>query len=155
MSWWKRSLPGDIIHFPGKQEVDYYLYTPGLHGLKAVEFFKKGKIPGMLCGDRLILPPKTFCPDDTMTEGQIVEVEGPFIAALVTVIHEDFYGNKLEEPQVLGLITAQGAIGGYIGVIKAAPDSVYPGVRVKPVFKPEEERTGTIMDIEYWIPVED
>ncbi len=154
MAWWKRALPGDLIHFPGKQEVDYYIYTPGLHGVKAAELLKQGKIPGMLCGDQLILPPKTFCPNENLTEGEVVEVSGPFIAVLVTIIWEDFYGNKLEEPQILGLITAQGAVGGYIGIIKANPDSVYPGMRVKPVFKPKEERTGAITDIEYWEPEE-
>ncbi len=155
MSWWKRALPGDLVHFPGSQEVDHYLYTPGLHGLKAAELLKAGKVPGMLCGDQLILPPKTFCPDERLSEGEVVEVEGPFIAALVTVIREDFYGRKLEEPQVLAFITAQGAIGGYIGVVKASPGDVYPGMRVRPVFRPEEERTGAITDIAFWEPVAD
>ncbi len=152
VSWDKRVLPGDIIHYPGKQEADYYLYPPGIHGKEAAELLKKGKVPGMLCGDQLFLPPKTFCPDEEMSEGTVVEVEGPFLAALVTVIYEDFYGRSLEEPQVLGLITVPGAVGGYLGVIKADPEMVFPGMRVKPIFKKEEERTGAITDILYWVP---
>lgn len=155
MSWDKRALPGDIIHYPGKQEPDYYLYPPGIHGLEAVEILRKGKIPGMLCGDQLLLPPKTFCPDEEMSRGEVVELEGPYTITLATVIHRDFYGRKLEEPQVLALITVPGAIGGYLGVVKADPDTVYPGMRVKPVFKPPEERTGAITDILYWEPVHD
>ncbi|MCE4601129.1 MAG: Zn-ribbon domain-containing OB-fold protein [Desulfurococcales archaeon] len=155
MSWDKRALPGDVIHYPGKQETEYYLYTPGIHGREMAEFLKRGKVPGMLCGDQLLLPPKTFCPDAELSKGDVIEVTGPFTVALVTVVYEDFYGNKLEEPQVLGLITVPGAVGGYLGVINADPDSVYPGMKVRPVFKKEEERTGAITDIMYWEPVED
>ncbi len=153
MSWDKRSLPGDIIHYPGKQEVEYYLYTPGIHGLEMAKLLKEGKVPAMNCGGQLFMPPKTYCPDPMMSKGTVEAVDGPFIVALVTVIYEDFDGNPLEEPQVLGLITVPGAVGGYLGVIKADPEDVYPGMRVRPVFKPAEERTGAITDIAYWEPV--
>ncbi len=152
MSWDKRSLPGDVVHFPGRQEVEYYLYTPGIHGLEAARLLREGRVPGMRCPDgRLVLPPKTYCPD-TLEEGEVVEVEGPFILALYTVVREDFYGRRLEEPQIVGFITVPGAEGGYIGVVKADPDELAPGVRVRPVFRPPEERTGAFTDIAYWEP---
>jgi len=153
VSWWKRGDPNGVVHFPGKMEVDY-VYTPGLHGLEAAEIFKKGKVPAMLCGEQLFMPPKTFCPDDEMSRGEVIEVEGPFIAALVTVIYKDVYGDDLEEPDIIAFITVPGAAGGYIGRIKALPEEVYPGMEVRPVFKPEEERTGAITDILYWEPAE-
>lgn len=155
MSWWKRGDPEGVVHFPGKMEVEYYLYTPGIHGLEAAELLKKGKVPGMLCGDQVFIPPKTFCPDEEMSKGEVIELEGPFIAALVTVIYKDLYGNDLEEPQVLGLITVPGAVGGILGRIRVDPDDAYPGMEVKPVFREEKERTGSFSDILYWEPVED
>ena len=34
------------------------------------------------------------------------------------------------------------------------PEKVYIGMRVKAVWKPEEEREGAITDIKYWKPIE-
>jgi len=153
VSWDKRAFPGDYVHYPGKMEVEYYLYTPGLHGAKAAELLKQGRVPGMLCPDgRVFMPPKTFCPD-TLEEGEVVEVEGPFTLTLYTVVRESPAGEPLDEPVILGFITSPGVIGGYFGVVKADPDAVAPGIVVKPVFKPEAERRGGFDDIAYWEPV--
>ena len=150
MSWDKRALPGDVVHYPGRQEVEYYLYTPGKHGERIAEILKKGKVPALRCPDgTLILPPKTFCPE-TLEEGEVVEAEGPFILALYTIVYEDGYGRRLEEPVVIGFITMPGARGGLLGRVKAPLDALQPGIPVKPVFR--EEREGSLYDILYWEP---
>ncbi len=150
MSWDKRIFPGETLHYPGRMEVEYYLYTPGIHGLEAAKLLKEGKVPGMRCPDgRLFMPPKTFCPD-TLEEAEIVEVEGPFILSLYTVVRESLRGERLGESVVLGFITSPGVIGGYIGVVKGPEEKIRPGIVVRPVFRPEHERTGAFTDIAYW-----
>ncbi|MCE4625920.1 MAG: Zn-ribbon domain-containing OB-fold protein [Desulfurococcales archaeon] len=152
MSWWKPRRVEDVILYPGSQEVEEYVYTPGLHGLELAKALKEGKILGMKCGDKIIVPPLTFCPDHV--EGELVEITGKWRVTLYTVIYEDLEGNRLPEPEILALIRPDGATGGLIHRVKAEPDKIYPGMPVEPVFKPAEERTGSITDILYFTPKE-
>ncbi len=148
---WKRWRIEDVIHYPGSQEVEEYVYTPGLHGLEAAKAFKEGRILGMKCGDGVYVPPKTYCPDGR--EGELVEVKGPWRVVTYTIVYEDFYGNKLEEPQVLALIKPDDADhGGLIHIVKVDPERIHLGMEVKPHWKPPEKREGKITDIEYFEP---
>ena len=148
---WKAWRIGDVIHYPGSEEVEKYVYTPGLHGLEFAKALKEGRILGMKCPGGVHVPPKTYCPDGS--PGELVEVKGPWRIATFTVVYEDIYGNPLPEPQVLALIRPDDARrGGLIHIVKADPDTVYIGMEVKPHWKPPEQRTGHITDIEYFEP---
>ncbi len=149
MSWEKPRSVEDVILFPGSQEVKEYVYTPGIHGKEFATALKQGKILGMKCGEKKLVPPTTFCPD--FTQGELIEVNTEWKIIYYTKIYTDLYGNKLEKPAVLILIRPEGFEGGLIHYLK--PDAEPKiGLRVKPVFKPESERTGKIDDILYWEP---
>ena len=150
--WWKRAGPGFPIHYPGRMEVDEYNYTPGLHGVEFAKALKEGRILGMRCGNLTLVPPKTFCPD--FSEGELVEVKGPWRIEYYTVVHETIEGERLPEPVVVAVIKPDDADTGLIHVVKADPSKLRPGLRVRPVWKPPEERTGHITDIKYWEPEE-
>ncbi|MEB3760593.1 MAG: nucleic acid-binding protein [Desulfurococcales archaeon] len=149
MSWWKPRSHEDVIFYPGRQETEEYVYTPGIHGKQFAEALIKGKILGMKCGDKFIVPPTTFCPD--FSEGELVEVDTEWTVQYYTEVYRDLYGNQLEEPVVMILVQPLGWEGGLIHYLKPG---IKPeiGLRVRPVFKPEEERRGTIDDILYWEP---
>jgi hypothetical protein len=141
-----------IASFPGTMEVEKYLYTPGLHGLKFAEALKQGRILAGRCADGSIyVPPPTFCPDGS--EEELVDVtESEWIVDTYTVVYEDMYGNRLEEPQVVAVVRPAEARGGMIHYVKADPEAVYTGMRVKPVFAPEDKRRGLVTDIVYFEP---
>ena len=146
---WKRWRLEDVVHYPGKQEVEKYVYTPGIHGLELAKALKEGRILGMKCPDGVYVPPKTYCPDGS--PGELVEVHGPWRIVTYTIVHQDLYGNPLPEPEILALIIPDDADhGGLIHRVKA--DQVYIGMEVKPHWKPPEAREGKITDIEYFEP---
>ena len=150
MSWDKFWKASGVKHYPGKMEVEKYVYTPGIHGLEMAKALKEGRILGMRCGDTVYVPPRTFCPDGE--KGELVDVtEEEWIVATYTVVTRDMYGNPVE-PQVVALVRPIDAEGGLFHYVNADPDEVWIGMRVRPVFKPEEERKGLITDIEYFEP---
>ena len=150
--WWKRAHPGFPLHYPGRMEVEEYHYTPGRHGLEFAKALREGRILGMKCGDAVLVPPKTFCPDQG--EGQLVEVRGPWRIQHYTVIHETIEGERLGEPVIVAVIKPDDAANGLIHIVKADPSRVYPGMKVRPVWRPPEERRGLITDILYWEPAD-
>ncbi|MGC9071238.1 MAG: Zn-ribbon domain-containing OB-fold protein [Acidilobus sp.] len=151
MSWNKHGRLQDIVVWPEREEVDKYVYTPGIHGLELANALIDGKVLGMRCRDgRVYVPPKTLCPD--FQQGELVEVRGPWRVQHYTVIYEDLYGNRLEKPVVVALVKPDDADVGMIHVLNADPSSVKPGMSVRPVFKPKEQRKGNILDIIYFEP---
>jgi uncharacterized OB-fold protein len=149
---WKRWRIEDVIHYPGTQEVEKYVYTPGIHWLEAAKALREGGILGMKCPDGSVyVPPKTYCPDGS--PGELVEIQGPWRVLTFTVIYEDLYGEKLPEPQVIALVRPDDASGGgLVHILKADPSKIYIGMEVKPHWKPADKRTGHITDIEYFEP---
>lgn len=153
MSWDKTSRPHGVVEFPGRQEVGKYVYTPGLHGLEFAKALKEGRILVGECNGVIIVPPKTFCPDHS--EERLVEYDGDWEVVTYTIVYEDMYGNRLSEPQVIAVIRPLGSSGpGMIHYVKAEPGRLRPGLAVRPVFKPKEERKGLITDIAYFEPIE-
>jgi len=135
-----------IYRFPGRMEVERYIYTPGLHGLEAAKALKEeGRFLGTRCGDTIYYPPTTFCPD--FSEGELAEVKGPWRIAAYTVVRADLNLERLSRPVVIAWITPDDAVGGIIHYVDAKPEEVYVGMEVEPVLKPREERKGN--------PVED
>ncbi len=153
MSWEKRIRSQDLILYPGRQEVEKYVYTPGLHGKRFAEALREGKILVGKCGDTIVVPPKTYCPD--FSEEELVELpeDAEWEVVTYTVITRDMYGNRLEKPQVVAVLRPLGSDGpGMIHYVDVEPDKIYPGMSVKPVFRPKEERRGVITDILYFKP---
>ncbi len=152
MSLWRKSRVTDVVHLEGRMETEKYVYTPGLAGLKVAEALIEGKILGVKCGDELYIPAKTYCPDHS--EGELVEVKGPWVVKSYTIIYENMYGVKLDKPVVVALIGVEGAQGGLIHYVKVEPDKARIGLKVEPVFRPREERRGLITDIMFFKPIE-
>ena len=148
MSIWSKK--GKAIHYPGSMEVEKYVYTPGIHGLEFAKSLIEGKILGMKCNDTILVPPKTYCPDGSM--GTLVEVEDEWVVETYTVIYSDMEGRKLDKPVVIGLVRPLTGEGGIIHYIKIDPDKIEPGIIVKPVFRPKEQRRGVITDIAFFEP---
>ncbi|WP_243637250.1 Zn-ribbon domain-containing OB-fold protein [Aeropyrum pernix] len=146
---WSKN-PWNVYKFPGRMEVEKYVYTPGLHGLEFAKALKEGRIIGTKCGDTVYVPPTTFCPD--MSRGEVAEVLGPWYIESYTVVYESLDGKPLEKPVVIAVIAPEDAEGALVHYVDADPDEVYIGMPVEPVFKPPEERSGNILDILHFKP---
>ena len=60
---------------------------------------------------------------------------------------------RLEEPELPAVISIDGSDGGLLHKLgEVAPDVVRIGMAVEAVWRPEAERTGSILDIAYFRP---
>ena len=158
MSWDKVGTPTRLRHWYGDMEVESHIYTLGLAGER---FFKTLKDKGKLlasrcprCGD-LTVPARAFCEICFSETIEYVELDAEGIVDTYTAVSIDLNGKDLDKPIIVAFIRFPGARGGLVHRLgEIDPEKVHIGMRVRAVFKPKEERTGSINDIKYFMPVE-
>ncbi len=130
-------------------------YTFGLAGERFFRAIKdEGTILGSYCPDcdHTYVPATIFCErcldqlDDWMDVGTVGELH------TFTQVFAGMDGEDLAEPQLVGFI-AFGDGGIVHRIDEADADDLIIGMLMEAVFKPKAERTGSILDIEYFRPV--
>jgi uncharacterized OB-fold protein len=151
----RHSKTSDLTHWAGRIPVNY-VYTTG----KAGEKFFRGIINGQLlaaecssCG-MVYLPPRTYC------ERCFARLEGSYVKVLpqgrvhtFTICHKNVDGSRRSTPILMAMVKIDQTDGGlvhYLGGVK--PEEVYIGMSVEAVFKPKNQRKGSILDIKYFKP---
>lgn len=130
-------------------------YTYGLAGEKFFRALKEdGKILGTHCShcQRTYVPAAAFCErcfhelDDWIEIDPVGEVES------YTILSVDESGSPLKDPAIVAFIRFEdGGIIHHLAEIDIK--EIYFGMPVEAVFKPPEERQGSILDILYFKPV--
>jgi hypothetical protein len=145
-----------LRHWPGHMEADY-IYTLGLAGER---FFKEIKENGRIMGTRCkrcnltYVPPRIYCERCFEKLGEWIEVSPRGTVYTFTIAHIDINGSKLEQPTIYAVIKIHGANGGLVHKIgEVNPKDVKIGMQVEAVFKPKEEREGSINDIKHFKPI--
>lgn len=131
-------------------------YTAGLAGERFLRALKEGQIMGAKCPEceLIYLPPRIFCHRCFSPLQEWVEVGNQGAVETYTVLNVDLDGNPLEEPQIVALVNIDGTYGGLLHFLgKVELDELYIGLPVEAVFKPKEEREGSILDIKYFRPL--
>jgi len=136
----------------------YYLYTLGVAGER---FFREIKDNARILGTRcpecelVYVPPRIYCERCFGSLDEWVEVSARGEVHTYTVLYLDLDGLPLEEPLVIAMINLDGADGGLVHMLaEISPDEVEIGLEVEAVFKDKAQRTGSILDIEYFKPTE-
>jgi hypothetical protein len=149
MSFEKLNINKDVRHWLHTIEQGYR-YTAGPIGTKFLEGLRAGKLLAgecPVCG-RVMIPPKAFCQYDFAEIKDLVEIAPLGIVRSYTVVYEDSYGNRLPKPVIIGFIEFPGITGGLVHyLINVDPSNVRVGLKVKPVFRPANERRGSLIDI--------
>ena len=133
------------------------VYTVGIAGEKFLRAIKdQGAIMGAVCPtcDLTYLPPMMYCERCFAELEEWVEVGTKGTVYCYTILGVSLEEEPLEEPQILALIRMEGVHGGLVqrlGEVK--PEDVEIGMAVEAVFKPQKQREGSILDIEYFKPV--
>ncbi|MHA1593324.1 MAG: Zn-ribbon domain-containing OB-fold protein [Candidatus Baldrarchaeia archaeon] len=141
-----------------------YMYAAGVAISKFLEELKNGRIVGRKCRKcgRILVPPRMYCewcfrPTD---EWVYVKDTGRVVTAVISYIAAD--RARLEKPEIIAVIELDGASPG-MGILhklgEVDPEDVKNmkvfGMRVKAVWKPPEEREGSITDILYFRPLKE
>ena len=151
----KITNPQKLRHWPYPMETDY-VYTLGVAGERFFrEIKEKSRIMGAKCKrcNLVYLPPRLYCERcfDKLEEWIDVGTKGEVYT--YTIMHYDENGEKLEKPVVYAFIKISGTHGGIIHKLgDVAFENVEIGMPVVAVFKPKNQREGTVNDIKYFKP---
>ena len=112
------------------------------------------KLVGKKCAKctKVLVPPRKTCPYCFVETGEWVDVADEGVVETYTVVRRDTGIMPVKPPFVYGVIKLDGADTGLVHIVgEVKPEEVKEGMRVKAVFA--EERTGKILDVEYFKPV--
>ncbi|MGH9196092.1 MAG: Zn-ribbon domain-containing OB-fold protein, partial [Acidimicrobiia bacterium] len=124
-----------------------------------LEGLQEGKILGRLCYEcrRKLVPPRMFCEQCFRPTDEWVEVGDTGIINTFSLCYVTWDMQPLKIPEIPAVIELDGASKG-IGIMHkiggAEPDDIRIGMNVKAVWKPANERVGSILDIRYFQPVD-
>lgn len=136
-----------------------YAWSCGEAMSRFLNELKKGKFIGRKCYScgKVYFPPTMFCKFCFNPTDEWVYLPDTGTIMTYSISYLDMHANRVEEPILVGVIAIDGAsenmgIMHYFG--EMSPDDIAFGMKVKAVWKPEKERTGSVTDIKYFKPVE-
>ncbi len=158
-------LPGIIKYKPSAR----YLFAAGQALSRFLKGLKEGKILGVRCPvcGRVYVPPRAYCEYCHAPTSEWVELPGTGVVHTAVVSYIATDRSRMEKPEIVGVIRLDAPgyredsyefAGLFHKLCGVTPEQVMDGsvigMRVKPRWKPPEERTGSITDIECFEPVE-
>jgi len=150
---------GNILHNFDELRGDF-AWDTGVAIGQYLAAFKEGVILGSRCNTcrKVVVPPRTVCewcfhPMDAFVPLQDTGTVNTFSLCYVT-----WDVKRIKKPELPAVIEIDGAsplhgIMHMLGEVK--PDDIHIGMRVKAVWKPSEEREGSVTDILYFKPLEE
>jgi uncharacterized OB-fold protein len=137
-----------------------YAWDNGIAIGKYLEGLKDGKILGARCDgcNRTMIPARAFCELCFRPTDEYVPVKDTGTVNTFAICHVNWDASRLkdDEPRHLPAVIMiddlemQGLMH-ILGNVK--PEDITIGMKVKAVWKPAKERTGSITDIKYFEPV--
>ena len=151
----KQTDPTTPMHWRGDMQADYF-YPAGIAGdkffkhIKEKDTFLASKCPKC---KKIFVPPMLYCEDcyDDIPDNSWLEVPSEGVISLFTIAKLDAHGDKMNSPKIVAMIKVDQTDGKFLGVINSNDyDKDYTSLKVKAVFKPSNEREGTLKDIVHW-----
>lgn len=162
--------PGELTDVPEEElaaQINYSLSLPYRHaygpnyGRLFDEFGARSGLLGSRCPNcrNVLVPPRAYCETCFVKTEQFVDVQDAGRIQGFSVIYMEFIGQTREPPYVYAEIVLDGSstrlihtVGGVD--IDRASELLSIGTRVRAVWKPENQRNGTLDDIDYFEPLE-
>lgn len=133
-----------------------YTFTPGRSLTAYLRAMKEKKILGGVCPDtgQVSIPPRGVSPLSGKVTEELVEVADHGHIMSYCVTHIPLPGrDDLKPPFVAAWVRPQGASIGFIGLITGIePEECRIGMRVRAVWKPDDELTESAENIPSWEP---
>ena len=151
----KQTDPTSPMHWRGNMQADYF-YPNGIAGDRFFKhLMKNDSFLACKCTkcNKVFFPPRYYCEDCfvDIPDEEWFEVPKTGKVKLHTTVTIDTYGEKLENPKVVGLIEIDNTNGSILGIIDIKNlDADICGVQVEAVLKPKDKREGTLKDILYF-----
>ncbi len=137
-----------------------YTWDAGVAIGRYLQELKNGRIIGRECDEcrRILVPPRMFCEICWRPNDRWVYVKDTGTVNTFSICYVNWDASRIEPghpPHLPAVIELDGATK-MIGIMhilgEVDPQAIKIGMKVKAVWKPEEERTGAITDIKYFKP---
>ncbi|PWN03779.1 DNA-binding protein [Nocardioides silvaticus] len=118
----------------------------------------EGKIMGQRCPtcQKVYVPPRSACPADGTPTEEEVELSQTGTITTFCIVNVPFLGQKITPPYVSAYVLLDGADIAVLHLILGVPaEEVRMGMRVKAVWKPKEEWTFSLENIDHFAPTGD
>ena len=133
-----------------------YAWDTGVAIGRFLQELKNGRFIARRCHrcQRVLLPPRMFCEECFRPTDEWVYVPDSGTVNTYSVSHIRWDASPLPEPLIVAVVemdgTSQGGLLHYLGSVK--PEKVRIGMKVQAVWRPPQEREGSILDIRYFQP---
>jgi uncharacterized OB-fold protein len=134
-----------------------YAWDAGIAVGKYLRGLRDGRILARECRKcrRVLVPPRMFCEQCFRPTDRWREVQDTGRVNTFSICYVRWDMQPLEQPEIPAVIEIDGAAPG-IGFMhrlgEVSPDDVTVDLEVEAVWRPEEERQGSILDIRYFRP---
>jgi uncharacterized OB-fold protein len=132
-----------------------YLYAASPEESAFYRGLNQGRILGQRCPtcQKVYVPPRSACPADGTPTAEEVEVSQTGTITTFCIVNVPFLGQKITPPYVSAYVLLDGADIAVLHLILGVPaDRVRMGMRVRAVWKPEEEWTYSLENIDHFEP---
>jgi hypothetical protein len=135
-----------------------YAWDAGVAIGRYLAGLREGQILGRRCRRcrRVLVPPRMFCEACFRPTDEWIDVGQTGVVATFSICHVSWDMQPLDHPELPAVIQIDGASPG-MGILhklgNVDPSSVAIGMRVQAVWRPSQERTGSILDIRFWEPI--
>lgn len=137
-----------------------YSWAAGVAVGRFLDELRRGRIIGRKCNEckRILVPPRMFCEDCFRTTDEWVYVKDTGVVNTYSISHVAADASRIKEPLYVAVIGIDGAgpLMGFLHLLGevSSEGTLKVGMKVQAVWKPESERTGSILDIKYFKPLE-
>ncbi|MDF1602567.1 OB-fold nucleic acid binding domain-containing protein [Nocardioides sp. YIM 152315] len=135
-----------------------YLYAASPEESAFYRGLNEGRIVGQRCPtcQKVYVPPRSACPTDGTPTAEEVEVSQTGTITTFCIVNVPFLGQKITPPYVSAYVLLDGADIAVLHLILGVPAAeVRMGMRVKAVWKPREEWTYSLENIDHFEPTGD
>jgi uncharacterized OB-fold protein len=135
-----------------------YLYAASPEESAFYRGLNEGRILGQRCPtcQKVYVPPRSACPTDGTPTAEEVEVSQTGTITTFCIVNVPFLGQKITPPYVSAYVLLDGADIAVLHLILGVPAAeVRMGMRVKAVWKPREEWTYSLENIDHFEPTGD
>jgi hypothetical protein len=136
----------------------HYYYEASPEESKFFSAIAEGRLVGQRCPKcrKVYIPPRSACPVDGVPTDEEIELPDTGTVTTYCVVNVPFLGQKIKPPYVSAYVLLDGADIAFLHLIQGIPaDEVRMGMRVKAVWKPREEWTSSVENIEYFEPIDE
>ncbi|MCH8947384.1 MAG: Zn-ribbon domain-containing OB-fold protein [Acidobacteria bacterium] len=135
-----------------------YAWDTGQAIGRYLEELKNGRLIARRCNNcqRIMIPPRMFCERCFRPTHDWVVVKDTGTVNTFSLSYVSWDVRRLKKPEIPAVIEIDGASKG-MGILhvlgNVSPKAVRIGMKVRAVWKPAQQRTGSITDIAYFEPI--